>query len=281
MKKLIGLLIGCIAGVSQAADADLATFYARDNTGYGIYKHSATWREGPVGIRLQTSRFTGASESLGAGGDIQWGKGNLYIDGHAAVMSNSGKNYVDGDINAVYSINDRVTLNLGVSADTIAGPTITPGTVNFGSASIGIEQSTPKFGALVSGRYLWRTDGNNQSGWLAKGWWNAWDGVNVYITHREFSNSQIDPNYFSPLTYRRTAVGISARRSFGPVAVSASFEPGSAKINGENTATKLYKFEAAWKIMRNAKLIYSIGRDYGANGAYVYTFNMLTVRATF
>lgn len=282
MKKTIAtVLFSSLAGVVNAADAELGTLYARDNAGYTIQKYSATWREGPAGIRVQTSRFTGGVESLGVGGDVQWTKGRLYVDGHAALMTVDSKRYVDGDINANYSVNDTVSVNLGVSADTIAGPTITPGTVNFNAATLGLEYNRGNFGALANTRYMWRTDSNNQAGWLVKAWATVYPGVSVYVTHREFTNSMVDPNYFSPLTYRRSGIGLTGRRAFGPVMVSVNLEPGAARINGEPSNTKLYKVEANWKVAKNARIIYSLGRDYGANGAYVYTYNMLTFRASF
>lgn len=281
MKKFIVLGLLGMSAHAAAVDTEVGTSIARDETGYQIHKWSAVYRPAPLGIRLQHNRFTQAGESTGVGTDLQWALGKLYLDGHAALMNYSGSNYVDADVNAVYSLTDTVTVNLGVSADTIAGSRIAPGTVNFHATTLGIEHSTKNWGVLANTRYLWRTDGNNQGGWLVRGWTTVLPGVSLYMTHREYSNNTTTPLYFSPTEYRRTGVGVTVRRQFGPTGVSLNLEPGISRSNGETTNTQLYRFEVNYKLAKNARLIYSLARDLGTNGAYKYTINQLTFRATF
>lgn len=233
MKKLALVLALSWASAAQADYLSGNAGYYNDNEGMTVIKTGATASMGlgdDLGIRYtsvnyDTPIFDTVAGTLTAILNKKLGRGKVF--GELGVGSHDGDTYFVGDATYSYNVNENLDVYGGVYGDLVDSVEGVQRGVTLRGWNAGIDYYTDHYGVVFSLRESYYSNGNTQPGWLAKAYVNVYPGINVYVSTRQWTNS--DPgneDFYSPADYERYNVGLGFRQRLGNVLLSGYLETG-------------------------------------------------------
>lgn len=233
MKKLALALALSFATMAQADYLSGNVGYYHDNESMTVIKTGATTSVGlgdELGIRYtsvnyDTPIFDTVAGTLTAILNKKLGRGKVF--GELGVGSHDGDNYFVGDVTYSYNVNENLDVYGGVYGDLVDSVEGVQRGVTLRGWNAGIDYYTDHYGAVLSLRESYYSNGNTQPGWLAKAYVNIFPGVNVYVSTRQWTNSDPNnPDFYSPEDYERYNLGVAFRRRVGSLILSGYLETG-------------------------------------------------------
>jgi len=233
MKKLALALALSFATAAQADYLSGNVGYYNDNESMTVIKNSATVSMGfhdELGLRYasvqyDTPIFDTVADTLTAILNKKLGRGKIF--GELGVGKHQGETYFVGDATYSYNVNDHLDVYGGVSGDLVDSVEGVRRGVTVRGWNAGLDYYTDNYGAVLSVRESYYSNGNTQPGWLAKAYINVLPGVNAYVSTRQWTNSDANnPDFYSPTDYERYNIGIAFRHRVSGVLLSGYLETG-------------------------------------------------------
>lgn len=281
MKKLIlSLILAPTLAIGQNVDYTIRS--TSDSDGVKVIRHTAAvakdWGVGVINTEYQTPLYSKNSNGLVLVADHK--KDNVTLIGNIGLGSVGSKNYLLGDITGTMSINKYIALNITAFGDLIDSTNSLSNNITARGLVVGTDINYDKVGLATGSRQIWYSNDNKQTGYYIKPYYSIIDGVNIYLTKRNYSNSNpYNGLYFSPEDYDRSGFGISIRQRIKSVTVSASIDRTSIKTPFSNDKTTAWKLEAKTPIGVKSKANLIFGRDY--NNGFYYRYLQVGINYAF
>lgn len=277
MKKLaLALALSC-GSLAQADYLSGNAGYYNDNEGMTVIKSGATASLGlrdELGIRYtnvqyDTPIFDTVAGTLTAILNKKLGRSKIF--GELGVGSHDGDTYFVGDATYSYNVNDNLDIYGGIYGDLVDSVEGVRRGVTVRGWNVGADYYTDHYGAVLSVRESYYSNGNTQPGWLAKVYVNVIPGLNAYVSTRQWTNS--DPgnaDFYSPEDYERYNVGLGFRRRIGDLVISGYLETGRIyedDVSGRGNAWRVSVSNAPEKLTQWS-LSYTQDVSEGSNYEY-------------
>lgn len=272
MKKLIlALILAPTLAIGQTASYTVRS--TSDSDGVKVNRHTAAvakdWGVGVINTEYHTPLYSKNSNGLVLIADHK--KDNITLIGNIGLGSVGSKNYLLGDITGTMYVNKYISLNITAFGDLIDSTNSLSNNITARGLVIGSDFNYGNVGLAAGSRQIWYSNDNKQTGYYIKPYYSIIDGVNVYLTKRNYSNSNpYNGLYFSPEDYDRSGFGVSIRQRIQSITVSAFVDRTSIKTPFSDDKTTAWKLEAMAPIGSKSKANVSFGRDYNNGFSYRY-----------
>lgn len=202
--------------------------------------------------------------------------------GHAGVGQIHSKQFLFGDIELQKRLNKYVTVSAGFYGDVVDSVVGLDEGITVNGIVVGGEVSNEYGGVAGNVRQAYYTNGNTQTGWFLKPYVNVFEGVNVYVSTRQYTNS--DPyngDFFAPEDFERYNFGVGFRQRIYGWVVSGFVEQGKAYIDGAKEDVEAWRFKAERPLADKWTGSVMAGEDVSANRNYIYNYFNISIRYDF
>ena len=214
--------------------------------------------------------------------------GNFSLVGELGVgqLNNvSNKNFLLGDMTATYRINRNFSVYAGVYGDAVASDAGLAAGATFNGVSLGAEVSKDGLGGISGGIYQQTySNANIQQGFVAKIYAETpIDGVNVYISTKQYTNSlPYNGLFYSPPAYARYNIGVGYRLALNEEwTLSGHADIGQAVAAGTWSNVNSYRVALDKTLVKNMSAGVAVGSDINPSNNYRYTYVQANFRYTF
>lgn len=222
----------------------------------------------------QTSLYNKSSSGLLLLIDQKKEKYNIL--GNIGVGFTDNKNYLLGDISAVYKLNKNINLNAGIFGDLIDSNNALNKNITAQGLILGIDSDYDKFGISARAKNIWYNNHNQQHGYYLKPFYIVVEGIIIYATKKNYRNTNpYNGLYFSPEKYDRSGIGISTKQRVGSTIISGFFEQSKIKTPFSYESAKTWKLEMSTPINDTLKTKIIIGKDN--NNGFFYKYNEVSI----
>ena len=194
----------------------------------------------------------------------------------------NSKAYLTGDMTAMRFLNKNFAASVGVYGDVVDSVAGLQNGITFTGVTTGLDAYNDFGGLVGSVRQSYYSNSNIQSGWFAKSYVNVADGINVYVSTKQYHNSNpYNGYYYSPNNYARYNLGVGFRKLFDNFTLAGFVEGGQAN------ADSVWSNAGAWRVaidslpVRNWTIGAAGGSDINASNNYMYHYLDLHARYTF
>lgn len=295
MKRLLAVLL-LVASSAYAGEQFKSLggelTYARDTEGNSMVREDVNvWantskEDKQVGVRLTASQYSNAVRSHNATSVsvITDYKINDYrLTGNLGIGSLSSKVYLYGDMNASKKVNENLDVFAGVVGDVVDSVQGLANGVTYTGAYAGVDWYNDRGGATATVRQMQYSNSNTQSGWTGKAYLNVVDGVNVYVSTRQYHNSNpYNGFYYSPEDYARYNLGVGFRKRIADFVVAGFVETG--RINADSTWSNAAAARLAVETPKKANgpiYGFAVGTDLSNASGYRYDYARVYLRYDF
>lgn len=260
-------------------------YQTSDNDGVKVNKHTITTSYSLVNVGLNNTEYltpTGKynSQALILSPKIKLDK--FETIGYAGIGRISNKNYLFGDITGTFNLTNNFKSHLTVFGDVVDATTALNENISFYGIVKTVEYSNDNAGIVIGPKFIKFSNDNYQRGYLAKVWISIFDGVNLYVSTKDYKNSlPFNGIYFSPDHYNRTGYGLSIKKKLSNIKIFGLIEKSNIKtINGKEPAST-WKLEFEVPISNNLKGIITSGKDFGTTSQFKYQYNSIVLKYIF
>ena len=210
---------------------------------------------------------------------------NYWIEGNAGISSMNSKTYFTGDMTGhtyFWSPGIKYDLMLGVYGDIVDSPLGLKNEITTTGVVGGAEVSGQGGGLVALARIATYTNNNTQNGFFVKGYVNIADGVNFYLSTKQYKNSSpFNGLYYSPDLYQRANAGLGFRKRIDGLLVFGKVEFGKAKVSGVTTAVNAWNLNAEYKVGKQWVWTGALGSDVGSSDNYQYKYFNIKIEYLF
>lgn len=285
MKKLALAAALAFANMAQADYLSGNAGYYNDNEGMTVIKSGATVSMGlrdELGIRYtsvkyDTPVFDTVAGTLTAILNKKLGRSKIF--GELGAGNHDGKTYFVGDATYSYNVNENLDVYAGVYGDLVDSVEGVQRGVTVRGWNAGVDYYTDHYGAVLSVRESYYSNGNTQPGWLAKAYVNILPGLNAYVSTKQWTNS--DPgngDFYSPEDYERYNVGLGFRRRIGDLVISGYVETGRIYEDGISGRGNAWRVSVSNAPERPTQWSLSYTQDVSEGSNYEYDMVLLEFR---
>ena len=197
----------------------------------------------------------------------------------------SNKNFLLGDMTATYRVNRNFSVYAGLNGDAVASDAALAVGATYTGVSLGAELFKEGLGGITGGVYQqWYSNSNVQQGFFAKVYAETpIDGVNVYVSTKQYTNSLPDNGlFYSPASYARYNIGVGYRLALNEEwTLSGHADIGQAVANGVTSNVSSYRVAVDKTLVKNMSAGIAIGSDINPGNNYRYNYVMANFRYTF
>lgn len=231
MKKLLWALTLCGASIAQADYVGGNLSYLHDNDGIAITKQGlSASASDALGIRLQsvdydTPDYQAQGETVSALLDLKLGSNKVFGDlGLGRVL---GKTYFLGDVTWYKSLRSDLSVFTGINGDIVDSAQGIEHGITQAGWNLGLDYYKKYLGLTFLVRENYYSNNNRQQGFLAKAYLSPREGINVYVSTKQYTNSRENSgDFYSPGNYERYNIGLGYRYRIGWAVVSGFLETG-------------------------------------------------------
>jgi len=285
IKKLLFTVLMLTSISALSRNVEYNYIHTSDNDGVKVNKHTLSTKYNLLDVGINNTEYLTPngrfnSQSLLISPNLKLNK--FETTGNIGVGQLSNKNYLTGDLTGTFNLTNNFKSHLTIFGDAVdATSALTANTYFYGFVKT-VEYSNDNFGIVLGPKVIKFSNNNTQNGYIAKTWLSVADGVNIYISTKDYKNSlPFNGIYYSPDTYNRTGYGISVRKKISNVKISAMLEKSTiSTVNGKEPTTT-WKLQIEKPISNNLTGILTTGKDYGTVNQFKYQHTGITIKYDF
>lgn len=193
------------------------------------------------------------------------------VTGDLGIGSVGGKEFFVGDATAAYNFRDGLSVYGGVYGDLVDSEEGIMRGITYTGWNLGVDMYTKYYGATTQVQQTYYSNNNKLQGVFAKFYVTPLDGVSVYVSTRQKTNSKQDLGaFYSPEEYERYNVGLGFRRRLGPVLVSGFAETGKIESDFEDGRGNAWRLSAQSYGLERLTWQLAISEDISDSTNYKY-----------
>jgi hypothetical protein len=275
IKILFPLVVLLMAETAFAETVDSKVDYAFDTSGKTALHVTADDYVGTLGVGAAYTRFTtsiGTYNSAGLQLLVDYKISNYSINGRIGVADYNVTPYFLGNISLADKLTKHITISTGITGDIVDSVKSLKTGTSVSGYNINAEINYGPFDTLITGKQSFYSNGNIQSGVIARTYVKLIDGFNLYTSQRYIVNSLPSNGYFfSPPDYSRFKFGAEFKKSWKGYTVSGSYDRGVATSYGRSVDVSAWKAGIEKKIKPDLSIAVNAGFDLSDTN-YVYHF---------
>lgn len=180
------------------------------------------------------------------------------------------RSFLIGDITAYRAINKHLQVFIGGDGDVVDSEFGIAKQITYQGWNTGVEVFNDRFGATALLRETYFSDNNTRSGYMFRTFFVPTDGISVYVSTKNFDNSQETKDYFSPTDLRRNSFGVTYRYAIKGLIVSGYAEVGYQETPDFNERANAFKLSISSGFSKLWKWRLSYVTDLEATSNYRY-----------
>lgn len=286
MKTLLGALAICWASATQADYVSGNLGYLHDNEGMTITKYGVSGSTSDaLGIRTQTilydtPEYDTQGESLSALLDLKLGKDKVF--GDLGLGRVQGETYFLGDLTWYKPLNTDLSVFAGINGDIVDSIQGVESGITQAGWNLGLDYEAKYLGGVLMVRENYYSNNNTQQGFLAKIYVSPVEGISVYMSTKQYTNSRANNgDFYSPDQYERYNLGLGYRRKIGAVIASGFIETGKIYEDSDSGRGNAWRLSLASASIRPWHWQVSYTDDISESTNYKYRMILAEFRYSF
>lgn len=293
MKKvLLGFLFlaNTVCAVEVVSSVGGEVLHTRDTDGNIMFREQVDgWAnkstdKKQLGVRLTTSQYSNLIRSHNTTAIsvlADYKIDDLRVMGNLGIGNMSSDVFLFGDMVLSKQVNRSTEVFAGINGDVVDSVRGLDSSIVYRGVYAGFDWYTDSVGATMTVRHTDFTNNNTQSGWSGKAYANVVDGVNIYVSTRQYTNSSpYNGFYYSPEDYKRYNLGIGFRQRIKGYLVSGFAEFGRLVADGEWGRASAGRIAVETPKVAN-KPIFGIAAGTDLSNASGYRYDYARVYARF